>query len=69
MTTRDPLIGEFADLLGDADVLTGELAADRQSVWATHQPCHARALLRPGSTEQVSKIMRMCHAAGQSVVP
>ncbi|MDX1405953.1 MAG: FAD-binding oxidoreductase [Woeseiaceae bacterium] len=63
------LLAEFRELLGDAGMQTGAEARNRTTPWETHQPCHARAVLRPSSTEQVSKIMQACFARGQSVVP
>ena len=63
------MIAKLIDIVGDGDVLTGAAAVSRDPVWETHQPCHARALLRPSTTDQVSQIMLACHAAGQPVVP
>ncbi len=57
------------DIVGDGDVLTGRDASDRTTVWETHQPCNAKAIVRPSSTEQVAAIMRACFELGQSVVP
>ena len=57
------------DIVGDSDVLTGRDASDRTTVWETHQPCNAKAIVRPSSTEQVAAIMRACFELGQSVVP
>ncbi len=69
MSDADKLIAKLIDIVGDGDVLTGAAAVSRDPVWETHQPCHARALLRPSTTDQVSQIMLACHAAGQPVVP
>ena len=57
------------EIVGDGDVLTGRDASDRTTVWETHQPCNAKAIVRPSSTEQVAAIMRACFELGQSVVP
>lgn len=67
MTTD--LISILKDIVGDAEVLTGRDASERASVWETHQPCHAKAIVRPSSTEQVAAIMKTCFEHGQSVVP
>ena len=67
MTTD--IISILADIVGDADVLTGSDASERTTVWDTHQPCHAKAIVRPSTTEQVAAIMKSCFEHDQSVVP
>ena len=66
--SRD-IISELRHIVGDADVLTGSDARERTTVWETHQPCLAQAVVRPSSTAQVSAIMKACFEHGQSVVP
>ena len=62
------LIDQFQDLLpGGGVVSASELAGRATSYWDS-SPMQGKALLRPSTTEEVSKIMRLCHAAGQSVV-
>jgi len=39
------------------------------SPWSAIDPVQPRALIRPRSTAEVSTALRLCHAAGQSVVP
>jgi FAD/FMN-containing dehydrogenase len=56
-------------IVGDADVLTGSDASERTTVWETHQPCHAKAIVRPSDTGQVAAIMKSCFEHDQSVVP
>lgn len=63
------IISTLKGIVGDGDVLTGRDASDRTTVWETHQPCHAKAIVRPTSTEQVATIMQACFELGQSVVP
>jgi FAD/FMN-containing dehydrogenase len=63
------IISELRDIVGDGDVLTGSDASERTTVWETHQPCLAQAVVRPSSTGQVAAIMETCFAHGQSVVP
>lgn len=65
----EDIISILEDIVGDADVLTGSDASQRTTVWETHQPCHAKAIVRPSSTEQVAAIMKSCFEHGQSVVP
>lgn len=58
----------FAAIVGQRNVLTGADVEMRDTFWGRHSPCQARAILRPGSTEEVSQILKLCHSAGQPVV-
>jgi FAD/FMN-containing dehydrogenase len=62
------LIEKLAAVVGDANVLTGEQAASRAVGWADRRPCEAHAIVRPGSTAEVSRVLAECHAVGQPVV-
>ncbi len=62
------LLQELTGILGPEGILTGEAVRARGVGWADHSPCQALAVLRPSSTEQVSKALAACHAAGQPVV-
>jgi FAD/FMN-containing dehydrogenase len=61
------LIETLKTLLGDGGVLLGDDVTSRAAGWRGGNT-EALAVLRPRTTEQVSDIMRACHAAGQSVV-
>jgi len=63
------IVSVLTDIVGRADVLTGINARERVSPWDTHQPCRAKAIVRPSTTEQVSAIMQACYQNEQSVVP
>ena len=63
------IVSILTDIVGRADVLTGDAASERISPWETHQPCRAKAIVRPSTTEQVSAIMQACYQHEQSVVP
>jgi len=63
------IVSIMIGIVGKADVLTGSAASERVSPWETHQPCHAMAIVRPSTTEQVAAIMQACHENDQSVVP
>lgn len=65
----DDIVSRLRDSLGDGSVLAGDLAQGREPVWQTHQPCLAKALVLPRTTQQVAEILRLCNEAGQSVVP
>jgi FAD/FMN-containing dehydrogenase len=63
------IVSIMTEIVGPADVLTGSAATERVSVWETHQPCHAKAIVRPSTTAQVAAIMKACHKNDQSIVP
>ena len=63
------IISMLRDIVGDAGILVGNDARGRTTVWETHQPCHAQAIVRPASTQQVAAIMKCCFEHAQSVVP
>lgn len=64
----DGLLDAFADLLGREHVIIGQAAADfAYSPWT--RPGRPRAVLRPGSTDDVAQAMRLAHAAGAAVTP
>ena len=62
------LVARLREKLGDGAVLTGdEVSAEKARGWSRlGKPL---AVVRPSSTEQVSTVMNLCHAAGQPVVP
>jgi FAD/FMN-containing dehydrogenase len=61
-------IQELKSFLGDAGVLEGERARDvAHSNWSRLGT--PRAVLRPSSTEEVSRILVLCCAASQPVIP
>ncbi len=49
-------------------MLVGEDVASRSDSWPPMGGCQAKALIRPASTEEVSEILKLCHAAEQAVV-
>jgi FAD/FMN-containing dehydrogenase len=63
------LLQTLAEIVGADGVLAGEDVRRRFVSWVDQSPCQALAIVRPGSTEQVSKVLAACHAAGQPVVP
>ena len=62
------LIEKLAAIVGEANVLTGEQVSARAVGWADRRPCQAKAIVRPGSTDEVSRVLAECHATGQPVV-
>ena len=64
----DALIEQFRSILGSAGILTGTDVSNRSDSWPPTGGCLARAIVRPSSTAEVSEVLRLCHAAGQTVV-
>jgi len=62
------LIRQLTETLGPEGILTGDAVRARAVGWLDHSPCQALAILRPSSTESVSRALALCHAAGQPVV-
>jgi FAD/FMN-containing dehydrogenase len=63
------LLQTLQEVVGAANVLTGEDVRRRSVSWADHGPCQALAIVRPETTAEVSQVLAACHAAGQPVVP
>ncbi len=62
------IIDEIQNIVGPGAVLLGEDVAARLDSWPLIGGCQARAIIRPANTEEVSAVMKICHANGQSVV-
>jgi FAD/FMN-containing dehydrogenase len=61
-------VSNLGDIVGTGRVLDSAATAGRQtSFWNPH-PMQARALVMPGSTDEVSRVLRACHGAGQAVI-
>ncbi|MBT2326586.1 FAD-binding oxidoreductase [Variovorax paradoxus] len=66
----DPLIAELAAVVGAAHVQTDDaFTACYVSDWRRNFPGAARAVVRPGSTAEVSRVVAACAARGVPVVP
>jgi FAD/FMN-containing dehydrogenase len=62
------LLDDLKSFLGETSVLEGERAAEAaRSTWSRLGA--PLAVLKPSSTDQVSRVLSLCHAAGQPVVP
>lgn len=62
------LISTLESELGPGGLLLGAAVGERQSGWGRETPCEAEAVARPVNTDQVSRILRLCHTVGQSIV-
>ena len=59
----------IADIVGPAQVLSGESVTSRPNASLGAGSCPAKALVRPGSTDELSRVLRCCYEHDQSVVP
>ncbi|MEM9852934.1 MAG: FAD-binding oxidoreductase [Pseudomonadota bacterium] len=63
------IIDRLKSLLGEAHVLTGRDCAKWSSDWTGKYTWEPLAIVRPGSTEEVSRVARLCYDAGVAMVP
>ena len=63
------IITILKDNLGNESVLTNEAVKERfHHIWSMDVPLNAKAVVLPKSTEDVSRIMKICHEFNQPVV-
>jgi FAD/FMN-containing dehydrogenase len=67
-TARD-LVDRLKSVLGETGLLEGERASEaaRSNSWSRLGT--PRAVLRPSSTDEVSRVLQLCNEAGEAVVP
>jgi FAD/FMN-containing dehydrogenase len=63
------LLREFASVIGDTHVLTGDATAGYTVDWTGRFRGYAPAVLRPADTAEVAGVLAVCHQAGVPVVP
>jgi FAD/FMN-containing dehydrogenase len=63
------LLREFAAVVGEAHVLTGDAAVGYAVDWTGGFAGHTPAVLRPRDTAEVAGLLRLCGEAGVAVVP
>ncbi|KKL18032.1 hypothetical protein LCGC14_2479590, partial [marine sediment metagenome] len=63
------IIDELRDILGPAHVLTGDDCAGYASDWTGRYHGEPLAVLRPGTTAEVSAVMKLASRTGTPVVP
>lgn len=63
------LLKAIEGVVGTSGVLTGDDVTARPASWGRPEPCLAQAIVRPASTDETAGVMRLCHEAGQAVVP
>jgi FAD/FMN-containing dehydrogenase len=68
--TRDPLIDALAAAVGERDVLVDDdVRASYETDWTRRFHGRARAVARPGSADEVARVLRACGEHGAAVVP
>ena len=63
----DP-ISNLGEIVGARRLLDSAAAAGRVTSFWNPDPMQARALVMPGSTDDVSRVLRTCHDAGQAII-
>ncbi|HNN56925.1 MAG TPA: FAD-binding oxidoreductase [Novosphingobium sp.] len=63
------LLERIAAIVGPQGLLTGEDVSGRAADFMGLSRVQAQAIVRPASTAELSAVMKLCHAAGQVVVP
>ncbi|MFQ3231473.1 FAD-binding oxidoreductase [Reinekea sp.] len=62
------ILSSLADIVGQTNVLTGDDVVSRTVGWFDNSPRCAKAIVRPKSTKEVSKVMALCHQNQISIV-
>lgn len=62
------IVKELAEIVGVERVLTGDAVAARVTSFWSDAPTRAAAVVLPRTTEEVSRVLRSCHAHDQTVV-
>ncbi|MDH3337712.1 MAG: FAD-binding oxidoreductase [Gammaproteobacteria bacterium] len=62
------IVNEIAAIVGDARLLSGSAVAERVTSFWNDAPMQAKAIALPRTTEEVSAILRRCHALDQTVI-
>ena len=62
------VVNALQEALGESSLVTGSALAERATSYWNSEPTRALAMLRPKTTEELSRIMAICHAHNQPVV-
>ena len=68
-TNGSDIIRSISEIVGPKGLLRGDDVSARPNYSWGAGSCPARAIVRPASTEELSRVMALCHAHDQSVVP
>ena len=63
------IMQSIADIVGPKGMLTGDDVTARPNFSWGLGNCPARAIVRPASTEELSRIMALCHEHDQTIIP
>lgn len=63
------VIREITEVVGPKGILLADDVSSRPNYSWGQGSCEARAIVRPASTDELSRVMQLCHARGQHVVP
>ena len=63
------LFENIKTIVGENGIIIGDDVAKRAGDWLSMTKCGAIAVVRPQTTEALSAVMKLCHAAGQKIVP
>ena len=67
--SQQTLLRQIEDVVGAAGILSGKALAGRSAGIWSGDALQALALVRPATTAEVSAVMKLCHDAGQVVIP
>ncbi|MDZ4730082.1 MAG: FAD-binding oxidoreductase [Xanthomonadales bacterium] len=62
------IIDSIRAVVGEAGVLTGNDVLSRPEAWGHKESVQAFCIVRPATTEEVSAVLKICHAHDQTVV-
>ncbi|WP_249976442.1 FAD-binding oxidoreductase [Vreelandella olivaria] len=62
-------LAALVDTFGDSVLLGEAIPESCQSDWTGHAPCRPLALVRPATTQEVSRVLRFCNEHRRTVVP
>ena len=62
------MLEKISAVVGPEGMLLGDDIRNRSDSWPPTGGCQAMAIVRPATTQEVSRILKICHAEGQSVV-
>jgi FAD/FMN-containing dehydrogenase len=63
------IIRFISDIVGPKGLISGDDVTARPNYSWGAGSCPARAIVRPASTDELSRVMALCHENGQTVVP
>ena len=62
------LFDQIRDIVGESGILVGDEVRERPADWLGRSPNTASAIVRPSTTEQLSRVMRLCSEVRQPMV-